>query len=326
MKGRIAFAFVGAVLAGFSLAPTAKGSCSPTRERCSAETIKIGVYSQKESASHASAGASISVKGSKPARGSPVQSGTHTSSTQLISAPRASGNDVAVYPTLPSTSPFLRNPQPFGPNTFWYSDGSGHMCIYMANSVLPCYTVTTPGGGSAAGPALNPAAIAAAIAARLELAPGRVVASPVAARGGLTGADSWFWLSPAPRREVLSISLRGERVSVSADPSVEWRFGDGAALFGGPGRPYVPGPPPADSIRHLYETRCLPSDVGRNPYVLPSCGVRGYPIEALVHWAISFEASGPIAASGSLPSRTTSAGVAYPVSEARAFLVRGGSG
>jgi hypothetical protein len=227
---------------------------------------------------------------------------------------------------MPSTSPFLRNPHPFGSDSFWYSDGSGHVCIYKPSSVLPCFTVTTGGGGTPGGPGVNPAAIAAAIAARLELFPGRIQASPAASRGGLTGADSWFWLAPAPRREVLSISLRGERVSVNAQPSIEWRFGDGAALVGGPGRPYSPGPPPADSIRHLYETRCLPSDVGRNPYVLPGCGARGYPLEARVHWAISFEATGPVSASGSLPSRTTSAGVAYPVSEARAFLLGGGSG
>jgi hypothetical protein len=195
----------------------------------------------------------------------------------------------------------------------------------MPNSVLPCYIVTAGGGGAPGGPGVNPAAIAAAIAARLELFPGRIQASPSISRGGLTGADSWFWLAPAPRREVLSISLRGERVSVSAEPSIEWRFGDGAALVGGAGRPYTPGPPPADAIRHLYETRCLAGDVGRNPYVLASCGARGYPLEALVHWAISFEATGPVSASGSLPSRTTSAGVAYPVSEARAFLLGGAS-
>jgi hypothetical protein len=171
---------------------------------------------------------------------------------------------------------------------------------------------------------VNPAAIAAAVAARLELFPGRIEASPTASRGGLTGADSWFWLAPAPRREVLSVSLRGERVSVSAEPSIEWRFGDGGVLLGGPGQPYAPGPLPADAIRHLYETRCLPGDVGRDPYVLSSCGARGYPVEALVHWSISFEATGPVAASGSLPSRTTSAGVGYPVSEARAFLLAGG--
>lgn len=90
--------------------------------------------------------------------------------------------------------------------------------------------------------------------------------------------------------------------------------------------PYVAGRPPAGSIRHLYETRCLPGVVGRNPYVLPSCGARGYALAALVHWTISFEATGAVTASGSLPSRITSTGLAYPVSEARAFLVGGGNG
>jgi hypothetical protein len=227
---------------------------------------------------------------------------------------------------LANTSPFLRNPHPVGPDSFWYTDGSGHTCIYKPSSVLPCFTVTAGGGGAAGGPGVNPAAIAAAIAGRLDLFPGRIRASPAASRGGLTGADSWFWLAPAPRREVLSIALRGENVTVSAEPSIEWRFGDGAALVGGAGRPYAPGPPPTDAIRHLYETRCLPGDVGRNPYVVPSCGARGYPLEALVHWAISFEATGPVSARGALPSRTTSAGVAYPVSEARAFLLAGGNG
>jgi hypothetical protein len=313
MKLRGSVVFIAAAIAGLSLVSAAR-----------AETIKIGVYSQKESSSHATAGASISTRSSRPARRQ-TSGSSHTASASLIATPRASGNDIVLYPTLPSTSPFLHNPHPFGPGTFWYSDGSGHTCIYMPNSVLPCYTVTAGGGGAPGGPGVNPAAIAAAIAARLELFPGRIHASPAASRGGLTGADSWFWLAPAPRREALSISLRGENVTVSAEPSVEWRFGDGAALVGGAGRPYAPGPPPVDAIRHLYETRCLPGDVGRNPYVLPGCGARGYPLEALVHWAISFEATGPVSASGSLPSRTTSTGVAYPVSEARAFLLGGGS-
>ncbi len=291
-----------------------------------ADTIKIGRWSQQEGPSKASVSASIAVHGARPGRDR--QTGTSQSHTQLISTPRGggTGNNEPLYPALASSSPFLQNPHPLGPDTFWYSDGSGHTCIYMPNSVLPCYTVTAGGGGVPGGPGLNPAAIAAAIAARLELFPGRIQASPAASRGGLTGADSWFWLAPAPRREVLSISLRGERVSVSAEPSIEWRFGDGAALVSGAGRPYTPGPPPADAIRHLYETRCLAGDLGRNPYVLPSCGARGYPLEALVHWAISFHATGPVSASGSLPTRTTSAGLAYPVSEARAFLLAGGNG
>jgi hypothetical protein len=290
-----------------------------------ADTIKIGRWSQQEGPSKASVSASIAVHGGRP--GHDRQTGTSRSHTQLISTPRGggTGSNEPLYPALPSSSAFLHNQHPFGPDSFWYTDGSGHTCIYKPGSVLPCFTITVGGGGTPGGPGVNPAAIAAAIAERLELFPGRIQASPAARRGGLTGADSWFWLSPAPRREVLSISLRGERVTVSAQPSIEWRFGDGAALVGGAGRPYTPGPPPADAIRHLYQTRCLPGDVGRNPYVLPSCGARGYPLEALVHWAISFEATGPVSASSSLPSRTTSAGLAYPVSEARAFLLGRGS-
>jgi len=288
--------------------------------------VSLGVSSQQAGPSRASVSASIAVRSRRPGHEG-TNAGDHVG-VRVISLPHSggTGESAPAYPTLASDSPLLHNPQPFGPNTFWYSDGSGHTCVYVADSSPLCYTVAVPGGGTPGWPGVNPAAIAAAIAARLELFPGRIQTSPSASRGGLTGADSWFWLAPAPRREVLSISLGGERVSVSAEPSIEWRFGDGAALHGGPGRPYVPGPPPADSIRHGYETRCLPGDTGRNPYVRPSCGARGYALGALVHWTISFEASGPIVASGSLPSRTTSTGLAYPVSEARAFLVGGGSG
>ena len=63
----------------------------------------------------------------------------------------------------------------------------------------------------------------------------------------------------------------------------------------------------------------------RGDGAVPGCSARGYPLEARVHWAISFEATGPVSASGSLPSRTTSTGLAYPVSEARAFLLAGGN-
>ncbi|MGH3452364.1 MAG: hypothetical protein ACRDQW_17010 [Haloechinothrix sp.] len=143
---------------------------------------------------------------------------------------------------------------------------------------------------------------------------------------GLTGSDSWFWLDPAPRTEELTVSLAGETVTVIAEPSeVEWRFGDGIDLTGGPGRPYRPGPPTADAVLHVYETRCLPGDQGRNPYVLASCASSGYRVEAVVVWRISFSASGPVEASGALPARTTATAAAYPVSEARGFLVSVGS-
>ena len=109
-----------------------------------------------------------------------------------------------------------------------------------------------------------------------------------------------------------------------ADPTVDWRFGDGASLDAGPGVPYQPDAAPADAIMHVYGTRCLPGDQGHNPYVLASCGESGYTLEALVVWGITYSASGPIATSGTLPSRTTETSNAYPVSESRAFLVSGG--
>lgn len=59
--------------------------------------------------------------------------------------------------------------------------------------------------------------------------------------------------------------------------------------------------------------------------MLANCGRDGYLVEAEVLWQISFQATGRVAASGSLPARTTETAIDYPVSEARAFLVEGGS-
>jgi hypothetical protein len=226
------------------------------------------------------------------------------------------------FPSLPASSPILKQTQPAGPGSFWYSDGSGHVCMYAPSSVLPCFTIsgTTPAPVAP----LSPAAIAAHIADRLSLSPGEIKASPTTA--GLTGTASWFWLDPAPTTEQLSISLAGEDVAVRATPQISWRFGDGASLNGGPGVPYQQGQVPPDAITHLYQTRCLPGDQGHDPYVLPSCGSDGYSVAAVVAWQISYHAAGPIAASGALPTRTTTSSVAYPVSEARAFLVGGSSG
>jgi len=195
--------------------------------------------------------------------------------------------------------------------------------MYAPDAAAPCFTLVGP-GANPAGPRLNPEAIAASVADRLALFPGRIQPSPRLA--GLTGAASWFWLDPAPSAEQLTVSLAGETVTVRAEPSaVEWRFGDGTSLERGPGRPYQSGPPPKDSVVHAYETRCLPGDQGRNPYVLASCASTGYPVEAMIVWRITFSARGPVDASGALPSRTTATSIAYPVSEARGFLISGGS-
>ena len=113
---------------------------------------------------------------------------------------------------------------------------------------------------------------------------------------------------------------------MTATPQITWRFGDGSGAEGGPGVPYEPGPAPSAAITHVYGTRCLPGDQGHDPYVLSSCGSSGYQLVASVSWQISYQAAGPIAAAGALPTRTTTSSAVYPVSEARAFLVEGTAG
>lgn len=286
--------------------------------RASADTIKVSPLSQQYGPSHAGIGAEIEVKSETHGR----SGDTPRRHAEVVAVVRVGepAEPVPRYPTLPSTSPLLANPTPLGAGSFWYSDGSGHACIYLADSSAPCYVVT---GDGPAAPALSPAAIAAAVADRLDLVPGRIETSPK--RAGLTGADSWFWLSPGVETRELAVSLAGATVTVIAEPSVEWRFGDGSSFVGGTGIRYRPGRPPDAAVRHAYATRCLPGDRGRNPYVLASCRDDGYRVEAVVHWRISYRASGRVAESGTLPTRTTETAVAYAVTEARAFLTRGGN-
>lgn len=57
---------------------------------------------------------------------------------------------------------------------------------------------------------------------------------------------------------------------------------------------------------------------------LATCGAHGYAVTAQLVWGVSYQASGPVADSGGLPSRTTATSLDYPVSEARGFLTDGG--
>ena len=295
-----------------------------------ANGIAVRPYSQQYSQSRAGAGARIDVQrssdgrpraASRPVAHVAVETSSKDVRVKVIGGTTNSPLRGPLYPSLPASSSILKNAQPVGPGSFWYSDGAGHVCMYAPSSVLPCFSVT----GAAAPPVapLNPAAIAAHLVDRISLSPGEVKASPT--RTGLTGAQSWFWLDPAPRRQSLSISLAGETVNVIADPIVQWRFGDGAAVDAGPGVPYQADAAPVDAITHVYGTRCLPGDQGHDPYVLSRCGQAGYSVAALVVWRITYSAAGPIAGSGTLPARTTETSTAYPVSESRAFLVSGGS-
>jgi hypothetical protein len=286
--------------------------------------IKVGWYSQQVRSSRAAVGGHIQASAARaPATrdrgGTPA--GTAQRVVVTIRTAHSGANLPPPFPPLSTSSPILRHQHPFGPDSFWYTDAAGHACQYVPDSVTPCFTLVGPGTNSASGQ-LSPSAVAESLTRRVELAPGEINASPSSA--GLTGAPSWFWLDPAPRRQSLSISLGGETVNVIADPTVEWRFGDGATLDGGPGIPYQADASTADAIRHAYETRCLPGDQGHDPYVLASCSQDGYSVEALVVWHINYSAAGPVGATGTLPTRTTDASTSYPVSESRAFLVAGG--
>jgi hypothetical protein len=280
--------------------------------------VTIGRYSQQDDRTRATIGASVRARQGTPGRN--PEAGSLISATSRRPGGGDSGADLPnPYPPLRTDSAFAQNPEPLGPGSFWYTPGPGRACPYAPGTLAPCYTLVGPGA-----PAVDPTALAAAVADRLPLIPGRIRTSPQAA--GLTGALSWFWLDPGPTVEELTVTLAGETVTVTAEPSViEWRPGDGARLVGGPGVPYRSGPPPEGAIVHVYETRCLPGDQGRNPYVLASCRSGGYPLEAVVTWRISFTASGPIDTAGSLPARTTAAEAPFPVSESRAFLVAEGS-
>lgn len=291
--------------------------------------IHLGWFSQQDGRSHAAAGARIDIQETTPSRHRQSTDPTahvavhvgHGSSSSVVIGGTTDAPLPNPFPPLPSTSPLLKDTRPSGPGSFWYQDGSGHVCIYAPDSVLPCFTITDAGDPGATAPPLTPTTIAESVADRLALSPGAVKASP--SQAGLTGAESWFWLDPAPTTQQLSLTLAGEAVTVTAVPQVSWRFGDGSSLDGGAGVPYQPGVIPPAAITHLYKTRCLPGDQGHDPYVLTSCGSNGYPLTAAVSWQISYRASGPVAETGTLPTRTTTSSVVYPVSEARAFLVQG---
>jgi hypothetical protein len=274
-----------------------------------------GIYTYSQEASNGTAQAGGSISNHESTGGSQGSQISYSAGPYPEEGPPGSGQSAAAP----------ANSSPAGGGTPCVEAGEG--------AVSPCYGVI-PGPTPAAAPTptrrsqppVNPAVLAASAADGLLLLPGRIEVSPSAQVRGLAGLASWFWLSPPPSPQSISVALRAERVTVSATVgSVAWSFGDRASMTGGPGVPYRDGAVPSGAVRHVYQTRCLPGDAGRDPYVLSSCGPSGYTVTATVEWTIVYTASGPVAGGGSLPARTTATSITYPVSEARGFLTARGS-
>lgn len=301
------------LLSGFAVA-LALGACAAATgaepPRRTVTTMRIGEFSSQVAPNHANVRAHITLRRTRPAK---VETPTRSADATASSPPP--------MPTLASDAPLLQNPHPMGRGTIWYQGAPGQRCIYAPSTSTICFAVVQPDGRR-----LDPVLVAAEVARTMDLSLSPIAASPSANLSGLTGDRSWFWLAATPARDQATVRLGAETVTITVEPSsTDWGFGDGGGRAGGPGVAYQPGSPPADAITHVYETRCLPGDQGRNPNVLPSCGGGGYQVLARVSWTISFIATGPVAASGGLPARTTESELGYPVSEARAFLVGGSS-
>jgi hypothetical protein len=278
-----------------------------------ATSYQIGPVSQQVGPSRASVGASVGAASQSP--GAP---GARNVSSESLGEPTSSGSGG-------------EGGEGEGQGESAPSRINAETCQSLPASAIPCYGVVPlpPEAPAKAGatPAVNPAVLAAAAASRLSLLAGRIEASPSSQTTGLTGAASWFWLSPPPTPQSLSVAARAEHVTVTAAVgTVQWDFGDGNTVSGGPGVAYRPGSSPSAAIRHVYETRCLPGDRGHDPNVSSSCGPGGYEVHATIEWRISFQASGPIATGGPLPTRSTQSTLSYPVSEARAFLTKASGG
>ena len=229
---RIALGTFAAVFASLALAASAQGDTGGTDK--DPPEITLGYYSQQIDRGRVRIGASIEVESGTPA-GEARPASQRPSRVVRLPVKGGAVDDLPdhdPYPALASDSALARDPQPAGPGSFWYPVGPGRFCIYAPNSVLPCYTLVGP-GGTPGGPAGDPGTIAASVADRLPLLPGRIRMSPTVT--GLTGTASWLWLAPAPGAEELTVSVVGETVTVTAEPTgVEWHFGDGTAVAGGP--------------------------------------------------------------------------------------------
>ena len=261
---------------------------------------RVGFGSQQEGPSHASVGVAVRVSSSAP--------GAPGNSSEGGSSP---GEPLGGTETSPKRTEA--------------ESSTVDTCVVEPKRIPCAPQPEAPEKPAAAQPAVSPVVLATTVASRLALPAGAIEVSPSKRMAGLTGAASWFWLSPSPPPQSLSASAGRERVTVTASiGAVRWNFGEGEPFLGGTGVAYRPGAPPPAAVLHVYQTRCLPGDQGHDPNVASSCGPNGYEVQAAIEWRVSFQATGPITTGGPLPSRTTAATFTYPVTEARAFLTNAG--
>lgn len=285
----------------------------------SAASVEIERYSQQSTPSRASAGASVEV--SSQTHGAPGRS--EPAAPAVASAPSGvQSSSAPAGAAIPASASSGASPASRGGR-------AANTCEerWVVPCALPPEAPTVRPAAGPPRPAVSPVALASVAAGRISLVAGGMQASPSAKADGLTGAASWFWLSPSPAARSVTVAAGGEHVTVTATVGeVRWSFGDGSSLAGGAGVPYQPGAVPAGAVRHVYQVRCLPGDAGRDPNVLASCGPDGYTVTASVVWAISYHATGPVSDGGALPTRATTASLVYPVSEVRAFLTSSSGG
>lgn len=126
---------------------------------------------------------------------------------------------------------------------------------------------------------------------------------------GLTGLESWFWLSPQPSTLVGTVAGDGAyQYTVTQVPvSVVWTFGDGAGtqlpLPAGAGTPY----PARSQVNHVYER----------------FSSSGYPVTATVTWNVQWSVTSGGASYGPYDlgtQQSNAGGLAYPVQQAQAEL------
>jgi hypothetical protein len=126
---------------------------------------------------------------------------------------------------------------------------------------------------------------------------------------GLTGLESWFWLTPAPAIVASTTVGAGayQYVVTQVPAAVSWTFGDGStvqlAVPDGAGAAY----PTRSPVNHVYER----------------FSTAGYPVAATVTWSVQWlvTAGGVTYGPYALGTQQSSApGVAYPVRQAQAEL------